>query len=95
MEPALRAGDRLVVDYRGTPDAGDVVVADFPDGALVVKRAAYRQSTGAGEPGWFLLGDNRDQGVDSRHRGALPERSIRGVVRFRIWPRPGRVRSRV
>lgn len=89
MTPALDPGDRLLVDYRRTPTAGDLVLARFPDGTLVVKRAAYRQAAGA-ESGWFLLSDNPEQGVDSRHRGPLPDREVIGVVRFRVWPRPGR-----
>ncbi len=90
MEPALRAGDRLLVDYRRQPVAGAVVLARFPDGTMVVKRAAYRQATGSGEAGWFLLSDNPDQGVDSRHRGALPDGEVLAVVRCRVWPSPRR-----
>lgn len=97
MTPALYAGDRLLVDYRRRPEPGDVVVARFPDGALVVKRAAYRHGTGRGEPGWFLLSDDPTApGVqDSRHRGAVREDAVLGVVRCRVWPRPGPTRSRV
>src|SRR3990170_4725979 len=64
MRPGLRAGDRLLVGYRRTPRPGDIVVARFADGTLAVKRAVERRG-----PGWWLLSDNPDEDVDSRHRG--------------------------
>lgn len=90
MTPTLRAGDRLLVRYGRTPRPGQVVVARFPDGALVVKRATQRRT-----PGWWLLSDNPAEGVDSRHRGPIADADVRGVVIARVWPRPGRVRSAV
>ncbi len=93
MMPALRPGDRVLVDYRRPARPADVVLARFPDGTLVVKRADSRRSTVAGEPGWWLLSDNPDEGVDSRHRGALADGAVLGVVRLRLWPRPGHVRG--
>lgn len=92
MTPTLRPGDRLLVDYRRTPMPGDLVLARFPDGALVVKRVERGQATASGEPGWYLLSDNPAEGVDSRHRGPLPEGAVLAVVRRRVWPpfrRPG------
>ncbi|MCW2854059.1 MAG: peptidase [Nocardioides sp.] len=85
MLPTLRPGDRLLVSYRRRPSVGDVVVASFPDGTLVVKRAAERRTTG-----WWLLSDNLAAGVDSRHRGAVADDDVRGVVLGRAWPRPAR-----
>jgi nickel-type superoxide dismutase maturation protease len=81
MTPALRPGDRLLVSYRRRPRVGDVVVARFPDGTLAVKRVAERRTTG-----WWLLSDNPDQGVDSRHRGVVPD--VLAVALGRAWPRP-------
>jgi signal peptidase I len=83
MEPTLRPGDRLLVSYRRRPVPGDVVVARFRDGTLVVKRAAERRTAG-----WWLLSDHASVGVDSRHRGAVPDADVRGVVLGRVWPRP-------
>ena len=91
MEPTLHAGDRLLVSYRRTPRPGELVVARFPDGAVVVKRAVERRQTRTGEPGWWLLSDNPDQGVDSRHRGVIAQHAVLGVVRARLWPRPRRL----
>lgn len=86
MTPTLRPGDRLLVDYRRAPRAGDLVLARFPDGALVVKRVDRAQETAAGGPGWYLLSDNPGEGVDSRHRGPLPAEAVLAVVRRRLWP---------
>ncbi|WP_227466990.1 S26 family signal peptidase [Nocardioides lijunqiniae] len=83
MLPTLRPGDRLLVSYRRRPSVGDVVVASFPDGILVVKRAAERRTTG-----WWLLSDNQAVGVDSRHRGTVADDDVRAVVVGRAWPRP-------
>ena len=83
MLPTLRPGDRLLVSYRRTPQVGDVVVARFADGTLAIKRVAERRTTG-----WWLLSDNPDQGVDSRHRGAVDE--VSAVALGRVWPRPRR-----
>ena len=94
MEPSLRPGDRLLVDYRRRPTAADVVLARFPDGTLAVKRVDSSRSTVSGEPGWWLLSDNAAEGVDSRHRGAFADGAVLGVVRLRLWPRPGRVTRR-
>jgi hypothetical protein len=59
------------------------VVARFADGTLAVKRVAGRRTAG-----WWLLSDNPDQGVDSRHRG--PVRDVLAVAVGRAWPRPRR-----
>ncbi len=91
MAPGLAAGDRLLVSYRRAPRAGDVVVARFADGTLVVKRATERRAGRAGVPGWWLLSDDPEVGVDSRHRGPVADGDVLGVVRARLWPRPGRV----
>jgi type IV secretory pathway protease TraF len=92
MRPTLAPGDRLLVRYAAPVTAGRLVLARFPDGTLAVKRAAERRPTRTGEPGWWLLSDNPDEGVDSRHRGVFADRDVVGVVVARIWPRPGRGR---
>jgi type IV secretory pathway protease TraF len=88
MRPTLEPGDRLLVRYAAPVTAGRLVLARFPDGTLAVKRAAEPRETRSGEPGWWLLSDNPDAGVDSRHRGVIPESDVVGVVVARIWPRP-------
>lgn len=86
MEPGLREGDRLFVRYGAPVRAGDVVVARFADGTLVVKRAVEPRQTRTGAPGWWLLSDNPEEGVDSRHRGVVPAEQVLAVVRRRVWP---------
>jgi phage repressor protein C with HTH and peptisase S24 domain len=88
MLPTLRDGDRLLVSYRRAVVPGAVVVARFADGTLAVKRAADRRTTAAGVPGWWLLSDNPDRGVDSRHRGPVAQEHVLAVVVGRVWPRP-------
>ncbi|WP_408898957.1 S24 family peptidase [Nocardioides sp. R1-1] len=83
MTPALRPGQRLLVVYGAPVRAGKVVVARFADGTLAVKRAAERRAGG-----WWLLSDNAAAGVDSRHRGVVPDDDVAGVVRARLWPWP-------
>lgn len=91
MQPTLRAGDRLLVSYRRVPRPGDVVLVRFVDGTLAVKRAAQRRTDRTGRPGWWVLSDNPAEGVDSRHRGVVPDEAVLGVVRCRLWPRPRRL----
>ncbi|GAB3258705.1 S24/S26 family peptidase [Nocardioides dilutus] len=96
MRPRLRPGDRLLVDYRRPPREGDVVVARLADGTVAVKRAVERRTTRAGGPGWWLLSDAPEVGVDSRHRGVVPVEDVLAVVRVRLWkPRmPDSARAR-
>ena len=88
MLPTLREGDLLLVRHGARVGVGDLVVARFPDGTLAVKRAAEKRRTRTGEAGWWLLSDNPDEGVDSRHRGPVAEEQVVGVVRLRVWPLP-------
>lgn len=83
MLPTLRPGDRLLVTRSRTPRPGALVVARFPDGTVVVKRAVEHRTDG-----WWLLSDNPAAGIDSRHRGAFPDEAVLAVVVARLWPRP-------
>ncbi len=91
MLPTLREGQRVLVSYRRRPRLGDVVVARFADGTVAVKRVHSARETRSGAPGWWLLSDNPEEGVDSRHRGPVADASVLGVVLLRVWPRPGRI----
>jgi phage repressor protein C with HTH and peptisase S24 domain len=88
MSPALRPGDRLLVRYDARVRPGALVLARFADGTLAVKRATERRTTRTGAPGWWLLSDNPDEGVDSRHRGVIAADDLVAVVVARLWPRP-------
>ncbi len=87
MLPTLRAGDLLWGSYPAKPRVGGIVVARFADGTVAVKRAARRESDG----NWWLSSDNADEGIDSRHRGAVPESDLLAMARARICPRPRRL----
>ena len=91
MLPTLRAGDRLLVRYAAPVAAGRLVLARFANGTLTVKRAVEARETRTGEPGWWLLSDNPEVGVDSRHRGVIAEADVVATVLVRLWRRPGRV----
>ncbi|SFB07546.1 Peptidase S24-like [Nocardioides alpinus] len=88
MLPTLRDGDRLLVRYGARVRPGDLVVARFADGTLAVKRAQEQRPMGSGGEGWWLVSDNPDEGVDSRHRGPVAEDHVLAVVRLRVWPSP-------
>jgi type IV secretory pathway protease TraF len=88
MRPTLEPGDRLLVRYAAPVTPGGLVLARFPDETLAVKRAAERRETRSGGSGWWLLSDNADAGVDSRHRGAIADADVVAVVVARLWPRP-------
>ena len=46
-----------------------------------------------GGPAWWLLSDDPDVGVDSRHRGPVADADVLAVVLARAWPRPARLRA--
>jgi hypothetical protein len=91
MAPTLREGDTLLVVHGRTPAPGDVVIGELADGTVAVKRAVERRTTAGGAPGWWLLSDDPEVGVDSRHRGPVPQQKVRAVVVARLWPRPRRL----
>jgi len=88
MRPTLEPGDRLLVRYAAPVSAGRLVLARFPDGTLAVKRVVEPRETRTGSAGWWLLSDNPEEGVDSRHRGVIPTDDVVAVVVARLWPRP-------
>jgi type IV secretory pathway protease TraF len=91
MTPTLADADRLLVSYRRTVRPGDLVVARLADGTVAVKRATERRTTRDGSPAWWLLSDNAEEGVDSRHRGPVSDDDVIAVTVARLWPRPRRL----
>ncbi|HEU4811592.1 MAG TPA: S24/S26 family peptidase [Nocardioides sp.] len=94
MLPTISARDRLLVVHGARVRPGALVLARFADGTLAVKRAVERRTTASGRAGWWLLSDNPVSGVDSRHRGPVPEADVLAVVLARAWPRPRWLRAR-
>ncbi|MGM1062951.1 S24 family peptidase [Saccharothrix sp. Mg75] len=86
MSPTLRNGDVVVVAYRRPPRPGDLVLVRWRarPAQLSVKRAV-REVGG----GWYVESDNPFGTTDSRTLGAA---EVVGVVRYRLWPRPRRLR---
>ncbi|MFC7341052.1 S24/S26 family peptidase [Saccharopolyspora griseoalba] len=86
MAPTLRDGDVVVlrVGDRAAPGSLVLVSWDSRPQQLSVKRAVRRDGEG-----WHVEGDNPFGSTDSRELG--PARVL-GVVRWRLWPEPGRLR---
>jgi phage repressor protein C with HTH and peptisase S24 domain len=90
MTPTLAPGDRLLVRYGAPVLPGHVVVARFPDGVLAVKRVEQEDRHFSGAPAWLLASDNAH--APGARRAPVRKDAVLGVVRLRLWPRPGRVR---
>ncbi|MHC8502425.1 S26 family signal peptidase [Pseudonocardia bannensis] len=88
MSPTLTDGDVVLARFGTAVRPGDVVLVQWAarPGQLSVKRAVR-----ADGPGWWVLGDNPYGSTDSRQLGPA---EVLGVVRRRLWPRPGRLRAR-
>jgi phage repressor protein C with HTH and peptisase S24 domain len=87
MSPALSDADVVLVRRGGQARPGDVVMVRWADrpGQLSVKRVVRPEGDL-----WFVLGDNARASTDSRELGPA---EVVGVVRWRLWPRPGPVRG--
>ncbi len=88
MEPAYRAGDRVLVNrwayLRRSPAAGDVVVLRDPErkGHVLLKRIARAPEAACPGPAQlYVLGDNAAASRDSRAFGLVERRQILG----RAW----------
>jgi hypothetical protein len=80
---------QLSVKRAGRPDGGGTAGAgaDAAEGGGV--EGGGTGGVGAGDgPYWRVRGDNPFGSTDSRELGPA---AVLGVVRFRLWPRPGRL----
>jgi hypothetical protein len=86
MSPALSDADVVLVRRGGIPKPGAVAVVVWAarPSQLSVKRAVRPVADG-----WFVVGDNPFGSTDSRELGPA---TVVGVVRWRLWPRPGRIK---
>jgi signal peptidase I len=97
MEPGVHQGDRILADktayHRMAPKKGDVVIFVYPDDrskkfikrieALPGEVVTYADGTKAPVPHGhvYVLGDNRENSIDSRQFGFIPLRDIVGKAR--------------
>jgi phage repressor protein C with HTH and peptisase S24 domain len=86
MLPTVGDGDLLLVRIGAPVRPDDLVLARWAaQGVLSVKRAQWPEGNG-----WFVVSDNVvPEARDSNHFG--PAEAL-GVVRWRLWPRPWRLR---
>jgi phage repressor protein C with HTH and peptisase S24 domain len=86
MVPTLADGDLVIARMGGPVRPDDLVLVCWPHrpGQLSVKRAVWPDGTG-----WFVVGDNAAASTDSNHLGPA---TVLGVIRWRLWPNPRRVR---
>lgn len=85
MAPTLRDGDVVLVQMTPKAKPGQLALVrwDVRPGQFSVKRAIYAE-----HELWHVRGDNEFGSTDSRELG--PARVL-GVVRWRLWPSPGRI----
>jgi nickel-type superoxide dismutase maturation protease len=82
MNPTLKDGEVVLVDRAAKIEVGDVVVAKHPveQNNEIVKRVERINQRGD----FFLVGDNLDDSIDSRHYGAVTREYIKGKVVARL-----------
>lgn len=82
MNPTLKDGEVVLVDRAANIEVGDIVVAKHPveQSGEVVKRVERITDTGH----YFLLGDNLNDSIDSRHYGSVRSEYIKGKVIARL-----------
>src|SRR5215218_6027000 len=82
MNPTLKDGEVVLVDREATINVGDIVVAKHPteQNSEVVKRVARITDRGH----YFLVGDNLEDSIDSRHYGPVTSEYIKGKVIARL-----------
>ncbi|WP_342666261.1 S26 family signal peptidase [Pseudonocardia spinosispora] len=88
MSPTVRDGDVLVAAFDAPVRPGDVVLVRW---AARPEQLSVKRAVRAVGDGWEVLGDNPYGSTDSRTLG--PARVL-AVVRFRLWPWPGRLPDR-
>lgn len=85
MVPTLADGDVVLITRWGRVRPGAVVLVRWVQrpAQLSIKRAVRLEARG-----WHVVGDNPGRSTDSRMLGPA---DVLGVVRYRLWPAPGRV----
>lgn len=78
MLPTLAPGNRLLVDWRAEPAVGAIVVVEFDDGVVAVKRL-----TAVSGADCVVESDNDIPGARS---GIVDRSQVRGRAVLRLWP---------
>lgn len=101
MVPTFHNGEYLIVDelsyHLREPKRGEVVVFRYPldEKKFFIKRLIGLPGDTVELPGgervlgpgeYYVLGDNRDQSLDSRAWGTVPEKLLTGRVLLRLFP---------
>jgi phage repressor protein C with HTH and peptisase S24 domain len=86
MAPTLSDGDVVLVRRAAVPRPGDVVLVRW---AARPRQLSIKRAVRPDGDGWFVRGDNTFASTDSAELGPA---TVLGVVRLRLWPRPGRLR---
>lgn len=86
MVPTLGDGDLVLARMGAVVRPDDLVLVRWAarPRQLSVKRARWVDGDG-----WFVTGDNAGASTDSNHLGPA---MVLGVIRWRLWPRPRRLR---
>ncbi|REJ79481.1 MAG: nickel-type superoxide dismutase maturation protease [Acidobacteria bacterium] len=82
MLPALKDGERVLVDENAVFGIGDIVIAQHPfkSDVVMAKRITSIDVNGK----YFLVGDNSGESGDSRTFGPVPIDYIQGKVTSRF-----------
>lgn len=78
-------GERVTIYNGKVYINGKELIEDYLDENVTTKMVNYNDVV-VPEGYVFLMGDNRDESMDSRTFGCVPIEKIEGKVKFRYWP---------
>lgn len=89
MEPTLHEGDIVIVQKDSQISDRDIIVCTtervYLSEDYIIKRYCEPKSS----IGLYLLGDNENESIDSRHFGKVPKTSVIGVAILKISIKDG------
>ncbi|MGE5437982.1 MAG: signal peptidase I [Syntrophothermus sp.] len=86
-----KAGDTININYKNIIDWGMIINREFnkkvvsPEGTVVFINGTPAKSYVLKKSYYFVMGDNRDQSMDSRYWGYVPEDYILGKAFLIYW----------
>lgn len=90
MLPTLQAGDYLLLRRTKRFKPGQVVLLEDDKFRLVIKRLSAQTATG-----WWVLGDNPAESIDSRTYGEVNSAQLKAVAILRYWPKPKKIKAQL